>query len=144
MPIITPITRSERHLMRKAIHKPRDKNHVRRLNAMLMLHRGCRVSDIARTLCCARSSVGRWINWFTLSGVEGLKFLPAERARRLPFEHICTLLRELIKLSPGDFGYQRSHWGTELLAIKTNEITEGQLHAGTVRHWLPLASLFPR
>lgn len=70
----------------------------------LMLHRGERVSDIARTLCCARSSIGRWINWFTLSGVEGLKLLPARRSRRWSFEHICTLLRELIKHSPGDFG----------------------------------------
>ncbi|ELO91702.1 transposase insP for IS630, partial [Salmonella enterica subsp. enterica serovar Enteritidis str. 50-5646] len=34
------------------------------------------------------------------------------------FEHICTLLRELVKHSPGDFGYQRSRWSTELLAIK--------------------------
>ncbi|MBF7839432.1 helix-turn-helix domain-containing protein, partial [Klebsiella pneumoniae] len=42
------------------IHKTRDKNHARRLTAMLMLHRGERVSDVARTLCCARSSVGRW------------------------------------------------------------------------------------
>ena len=34
---------------------------------MLMLYRGERVSDVARTLCCARLSVG---HWFTLSGVE--------------------------------------------------------------------------
>lgn len=46
---------------------------------MLMLHRGDRVSDVARTLCCARSSIGRCINWFTLSGVEGLKSLPVGR-----------------------------------------------------------------
>lgn len=74
MPIIAPIPRDERRLMQKAIHKTRDKNH-------------------ARTLCCARSFVGRWINWFTLSGVEGLKSLPAGRARRWPFEaylHIVT------------------------------------------------------
>lgn len=108
---------------------------------MLMLHRGDRVSDVARTLCCARSSVGRWINWFTLSGIEGLKSLPAGRTRRWPFEHICTLLRELVKHSPGDFGYQRSRWSTELLAIKINEITGCQLHAGTVRRWLPSAGL---
>ncbi|QTO88787.1 helix-turn-helix domain-containing protein (plasmid) [Klebsiella pneumoniae] len=106
MPIIAPIPRGERRLMQKAIHKTRDKNHARRLTAMLMLHRGERVSDVARTLCCARSSVGRWINWFTHSGIEGLKSLPAGRSRRWPFEHICTLLRELIKHSPGDFGYQ--------------------------------------
>lgn len=76
-----------------------------------------------------------------LSGVEGLKSLPAGRARRWPFEHICTLLRELIKRSPGDFGYQRSRWSTELLAIKIKEITGCQFQAGTVRRWLPTAGL---
>ncbi len=100
MPIITPIPRDERRLMQKTIHKTRDKNHARRLTAMQMLHRGDRVSDVARTLCCARSSVGRWINWFTLSGVEGLQSLPAGRSRRWPFEHICTLLRELVNILP--------------------------------------------
>ncbi|VEA93928.1 Insertion element IS630 uncharacterized 39 kDa protein ISO-IS200 39 kDa protein [Salmonella enterica subsp. houtenae] len=108
---------------------------------MLMLHRGNRVSDVARTLCCARSSVGRWINWFTLSGVAGLKSSPAGRTRRWPFEHIRTLLRELVKHAPGDFGYQRSRWSTERLAIKINEITGCQLHAGTVRRGLPSAGL---
>ncbi|WP_259294329.1 helix-turn-helix domain-containing protein, partial [Klebsiella pneumoniae] len=98
MPIIAPIPRDERRLMQKAIHKTRDKNYARRLTAMLMLHRGERVSHVARTLCCARSSIGRWINWFTLSGAEGLKSLPSGRGRRWPFEHICALLRELVKL----------------------------------------------
>ncbi|MGL9724792.1 MAG: IS630 family transposase, partial [Sodalis sp. (in: enterobacteria)] len=46
MPIITPIPHDERRLMQKAIHKTRDKNYARRLTAMLMLHRGDRVSDI--------------------------------------------------------------------------------------------------
>ncbi|MGU5084030.1 helix-turn-helix domain-containing protein, partial [Escherichia coli] len=122
MTIIAPISRTERRLMQKAIHQTRDKNHARRLTAMLMLHRGDRVSDVARTLCCARSSIGRWINWFALSGAEGLKSLPAGRSRRWPFEYICPLLRELIKHSPGDFGYQRSRWNIKLLAIKINEI----------------------
>ncbi|MFO5855237.1 helix-turn-helix domain-containing protein, partial [Klebsiella pneumoniae] len=54
-------------MRKKAIHITRDKNYARRLTAMLMLHRGERVSHVARTLCCARSSVGRWINWFTLA-----------------------------------------------------------------------------
>ncbi len=136
MPIIAPIPRDERRLMQKAIYKTHDKNYARRLTAMLMLHQGTRVSDVARTLCCARSSVGRWINWFTLSGVEGLESLPAGRSRRWPLEHICTLLSELIKYFPGDFGYQRSRWSTELLAIKINKITGCQLHR---RSYLELA-----
>lgn len=77
--------------MQKTIHKTPDKNHSRRLTAMLMLHRGDNVSYVARTLCCARSSVGRWINWFTLYGMEGLKPLPPSRECRLfisPLKHI--------------------------------------------------------
>jgi len=62
MPIIAPIPRDERRLIQKTIHKTRDKDHARRLTAMLILHRGDKVSDVAKTLCCARSSVGRWIN----------------------------------------------------------------------------------
>nr|WP_255414974.1 helix-turn-helix domain-containing protein [Rahnella sikkimica] len=45
-----------------------------------MLNRGDSVSEVARTLCCARSSVGRWINWFTLYGTDGLKSLPPDAA----------------------------------------------------------------
>jgi transposase len=141
MPIIAPIPRTERRLMQKTIHKTRDKNHARRLTAMLMLHRGSRVTDVARTLCCARSSAGRWINWFTLHGAEGLISLRPGRERRWPFEQICALLVLLVSRSPGDFGYQRSRWSTELLAIKINEITGCKLHPGTVRRWLPSAGL---
>lgn len=141
MPIIAPIPDAERCLMQKTIHKTCDKNHARRLTAMLMLHRGDKISDVAKTLCCARSSLGRWINWFTLYGLEGLKSLPSGRGRRWPFEHICVLLRQLIKHSPEDFGYQRSRWSTELLAIKINEITGCRLHASTVRRWLPSAGV---
>ncbi|MEB5958185.1 IS630 family transposase [Escherichia coli] len=141
MPIIAPIPRNERRPMRKTIHKTRDKNHARRLNAMLMLHDGNRVSHVARTLCCARSSIGRWINWLTQYGLEGLKSLPSGRQRRWPFEQICALLCQLVQRTPGDFGYQRSRWSTELLAIKIREITGCQLHASTVRRWLPAAGL---
>ncbi len=82
MPIIAPIPRNERRQMQKIVHKTPDKNHARWLMALLMLHRGERVCNVARTLCFARSSIGRWIIWFTLSGVEGLKSLPAGRSRR--------------------------------------------------------------
>lgn len=127
--------------MQKTIHKIKDKNHARLLIAMLMLHRGDTVIHVVRTLSCSRSSVGRWINWFTLSDAEGLKSLPSGLGRRWPFEHICALLRELVKHSPGDFGYQRFRWSTELLAIKIRDVTGCLLHASTIRRWLPAAGL---
>lgn len=49
MLIIAPVHRAERRLMQKTIHKTKDKNHARRLTAMLMLHRGDTVSHVAST-----------------------------------------------------------------------------------------------
>lgn len=141
MPIIAPIPRTERCLMLKTIHKTKDKNHARRHTAMLMLHRDDTICHVASTLCCARSSIGRWINWFTLSGTEGLKSLPLGRGRRWSFGHICALVRELIKHSPGGFCYQRSRWSTELLAIKIRDISGCPLHASTIRRWLHATGL---
>lgn len=51
------------------------------------------------------------------------------------------MLRELVKHSPGDFGYHRSRWSTELLAIKIRDVTGCPLHASTIRRWLPAAGL---
>lgn len=62
MPIIAPIPRTERRLIQKTIHKTRDKNHARRLTAMLTLHPGDSIGHVARTLCYARSPIERWIN----------------------------------------------------------------------------------
>ncbi|ETS32038.1 hypothetical protein PTE_01796 [Photorhabdus khanii NC19] len=59
MPIIAPIPRNERRLMQKVVHQTQDKNHARRLMAMFMLHRGDSVTQVAKTLCAARSSVNR-------------------------------------------------------------------------------------
>lgn len=67
MPIIASISRTERRMMQKNVHRTKDKNHARRLTAMLMLHRGDSVSYVARTLCCARSSVG--------DGLTGLRYM---------------------------------------------------------------------
>lgn len=82
MPFIAPIPRDERRLMQKVIHKTHDKNYSRRLTGIRILHRGDDVSDVARPLIGARTSAGRWINWFTLSGVAGLKSLSTRRPRR--------------------------------------------------------------
>lgn len=63
------------------------------------------------------------------------------RGRCWLFENICSLLRQQMKHYPSDFGYQRSRWSTELMAIKIREIIGCHLHASTVRHWLPRVGL---
>lgn len=141
MPIIAPIPRNERRNMQKIIQKTPDKNHARRLIAMLMLHCGDSLSHVAKTLCAARSSVGRWINWFTLSGTEGLKSLPPGRQKKWPAEAMLRMLDLLVQRSPQDFGYLRSRWNTEMLTIEINKLFNSTLHPASLRRWLPGAGI---
>ncbi|HFG5389139.1 TPA: IS630 family transposase [Salmonella enterica subsp. enterica serovar Typhimurium] len=141
MPIIAAIPDEERQLMRKEAQQTHDKNHARRLIAMLMLHQGMTVTDVARLLCAARSSVGRWINWFTLHGVEGLKSLRPGRAPRWPVADILQLLPLLVQRSPKDFGWLRSRWSTELLALVINRLFDVTPHRSTLHRYLRQADM---
>ncbi|BFI52995.1 IS630 family transposase [Yersinia similis] len=141
MSIIAPIPRPERRLMQKAIHKTRDKDYARRLTAMLMLHRGDTVSHTARTLCAARSSVGRWINWFTLFGSEGLQSLPPGRPRQWPVEQIIPTLILLVQQPPQHFGWLRSRWSTTLLSIEIKNLFSISISISTVYRCLCQAGI---
>ncbi|EID7241640.1 IS630 family transposase [Salmonella enterica] len=141
MPIIAAIPDEERQLMRKEAQQTYDKNHARRLIAMLMPHQGMTVTDVARLLCAARSSVGRWINWFTLHGVEGLKSLRPGRAPRWPVADILQLLPLLVQRSPKDFGWLRSRWSTELLVLVINRLFDVTLHRSTLHRYLRQADM---
>lgn len=141
MPIIAAIPDEERQLMRKEAQQTYDKNHARRLIAMLMLNQGMTVTDVARLLCAARSSVGRWINWFTLHGVEGLKSLRPGRAPRWPVADILQLLPLLVQRSPKDFGWLRSRWSTELLVLVINRLFDVTLHRSTLHRYLRQADM---
>lgn len=141
MPIIAAIPDEERQLMCKEAQQTYDKNHARRLIAMLMLHQGMTVTDVARLLCAARSSVGRWINWFTLHGVEGLKSLRPGRAPRWPVADILQLLPLLVQRSPKDFGWLRSRWSTELLVLVINRLFDVTLHRSTLHRYLRQADM---
>ena len=115
----------------------RDKGHARRLMAILLLHEGRTITDVHHLTGAARSTIGRWLRWYRDEGIDALEALPAGRAPVLPIAKIVTLLVLLMQFSPQDFGYQRSRWCTELLAIKINRLTGLNVAASTLRRWLP-------
>ncbi|WP_338659257.1 IS630 family transposase [Pectobacterium araliae] len=141
MPIIAFIPDEERRLMKREAQQTHDKNHARRLMAMLMLHQGMTVTEVARILCAARSSVGRWINLFTLYGVNGLKSLKPGREPQWPVDDILRILPLLVQRSPQDFGWLRSRWSTELLALVVNRLFDISLHPVTLHRYLRQAGL---
>jgi len=140
MAIISPLPRPEspeRQCIHKLIHTTRDKDHARRLMAILLPHEVRTVLDVHLATGTSRSTIGRWFSWYRESGLEGLKFLPAGRPMTLPMAQITALLSLLVQFSPKDFGYQRSRWCTELLAIQINALLGTAVAASTIRRWLP-------
>ncbi len=65
MAILAPLCRAERKRMQKLIQKTNDKYFARRLIAMLMLHQGLPVTQVQHITGAARSSIGRWLGWYT-------------------------------------------------------------------------------
>jgi transposase len=135
--ILTLPDRAERRRIIKKMHKTKDKDHYRRLNAILLLSEGQTVTAVSKQLAAARSSVGRWIDWYTECGIEGLESSTRGRAPTLPFVQIAAVLATLLKLNPQDLGYQRSRWSTELMAIEINRVFKLKVHSSTIRRWLP-------
>lgn len=141
MAILTPICRAERKRMQKLIHKTKDKHFARRIIAMLMLHQGQSITAVHHATGAARSSIGRWLDWYTQCGVDGLKSETPGRPAVLPIDPILLCLSLLIQLCPQDFGYQRSRWSSELLAMVINAQLKLNLAASTIRRLLPKADI---
>lgn len=135
--ILTLPDHDERRRIINKMHRTKDKDLCRRLNAILLLADGHSVSAVSRLIAAARSSINRWVNWYTLFGLEGLESEPRGRKPVLPFAHISGLLQLLIQLSPQELGYQRSRWSTELMALELKRSWRLTLHASTIRRWLP-------
>lgn len=135
--ILTLPDRAERHRIIKKIHKTKDKDHCRRLNAILLLSEGKTVTAVSKLLAAARSSINRWIRWYTECGAEGLESNTRGRERRLPYRQISVVLTTLLAIDPQALGYQRSRWSTELMAIEVNRILKLNVHPSTLRRWLP-------
>ncbi|MCE9785535.1 IS630 family transposase, partial [Shewanella algae] len=141
MAILAPLCRAERKRMQKLIQKTNDKHFARRLMAMLMLHQGLPVTQVQHITGAARSSIGRWLGWYTQCGIDGLKSEKPGRPTVLPINPILLCLSLLIQLCPEDFGYQRSRWSSELLAKVINAQLKLCVAASTIRRLLPEAGI---
>ncbi|MNC63025.1 Replication protein C (RepC) [compost metagenome] len=60
--------------------------------AILLLHESHTITDVHRNTGAARSTIGRWLNWYRDEGVDALASLPAGRTPVLPVAKIVTAL----------------------------------------------------
>jgi transposase len=134
---VLTLTRAVRRRLRKVVQKPIDVDHGRRAHAILLLwESGGHVTWVAETLCAARSSVNRWRSLFEEYGEDGL--VPQRRGRSdyKATDDVLERLLVLVEETPQSYGYVRSRWSSELLAIELARQLKVRVHATTVRRWL--------
>jgi len=134
---IQAMRRSTRRRLQHTVQKSKDKNHVRRALALLRLAAGDTVSEAARSVCAARSTVQSWRGLYEEYGEAGLVPARAGRSAWTVTEPVLEQLRQLLEQTPEDEGYLRATWTSELLAIELARRTGVVIHASTVRRLLP-------
>lgn len=105
--------------------------------ALLMLNAGEALSGVAEVLQASRNSVRHWRRCYEQYGETGLVPEPQGRKESTVTETLCAKLLELVEGLPGQYGYLRSRWTSEMLAEQLYELLGVWIHASTVRRLLP-------
>lgn len=133
--------RSQRRRLERLATKERDAEVRQRYRIVLALDREMTPTEIHRVLGCARSCVYRVGDRFLRDGEFGLR----NRRREVPpvkvTEEYMEHLEELVYQSSRDFGWQRSTWTRELLAIQLESDTGIKLHPTHVGRLLHCAGI---
>lgn len=134
---VIEMRRPVRRRLQRIVQKHQDGNYRRRAMALLRLNERRPLSAVAREVCAARSTVQDWRGRYIQYGEAGL--VP-ERQGRVDYtvnDAVGGRLMALVQSLPGEFGYLRSRWTSQMLAQQLNEEYAVGIHASTVRRLLP-------
>ena len=94
------------------------------------------MSVVADGLAVARSSVYRWARWFESEGIAGLMRRRGGRPVAIVTTTLLESLEALLDETPRTYGYLRTTWSSELLALALREYDAVVIHPSTVRRAL--------
>jgi putative transposase len=109
-----------------------------RAHVLLLLADGWTWATIALLLYTSSSTVARWRARFLEGGLDAVFGVSPPR-RCGPW--VALLVRWVLELAPADFGFARSRWSCEAVAIVLAEGHQVRVSPETVRRWLHQAGL---
>jgi len=114
----------------------RSRLEARRCRIVLLLAEGKSIREICELVDCVRSTAYRTLYQFEEYGMDGLR---DQRTKRKPHKATTEVREQLLNYLdkvPRDFGWQRSSWTLELLALQLARDTNVTLSIGHIRRVL--------
>ena len=124
--------------------KDRDPEIRFRAHILLLLADGSTWATVATLLFCSSRTIDRWVKRFHEEGVDGLAGHKPGRPFRFAASWVATVVEWVTKKAPRDFGFLRSRWCREAVAVLMLELHQVEVSRETVRRWLHRGNLVYR
>ncbi len=115
-----------------------------RSHMLLLLDDGHTWEEVSAVLFCSSRTIDRWVKRFRAEGVEAVAGHKPGRPFRLAAGWMAVAVAWVTSMTPRDFGFHRSRWTCELIALlmlRTHDVPVGR---ETVRRWLHRGGLVYR
>ena len=134
--IVIRLRRGVKRDLKRRMQNCKDAALRTRYNIVLLYAEGKDSEEIASCLGCSTSTAIRVAKRFLAEGEAGLRDRRAENGETKADEDMKAALVELLRVTPQDYGWTRTSWTLELLALTLTELTRTAISASTVRRML--------
>jgi transposase len=115
-----------------------------RAHILLLLNDGHTWATVCTLLFCSSRTIDRWVKRFHTDGVEGLAGHKPGRPFRFAACWIATVVAWVTQKTPRAFGFLRSRWCCEAVALVLLREHQVEVSRETVRRWLHRGNLVYR
>jgi putative transposase len=115
-----------------------------RSHILLLLDDGLPWATVASLLFCSSRTIDRWVKRFAAEGLEGLGGHKPGRPFRFAADWVAVVVGWVTEKAPRDFGFLRSRWCCEAVALLMLSTHDVAVSRETVRRWLRTGGLVYR
>jgi putative transposase len=135
------VTPADRQALLDHYRRSADPNTRQRAHILLLLHAGHPWATISAVLFCSLSTISLWKARYEAEGVDAV--FGRRRGRPQSGVHIWAslVIRWVLTLTPTGFGFARSRWSCEAIAVVLRDDYRAAVGRETVRRWLRGAGL---
>jgi transposase len=135
------LTADDRNTLLERYRRDPDPQVRLRAHILLLLADGHTWATIAAVLFTSPDTIARWKSRFQRGGVGEVLGRPRGRKRSAAWAWVAVVVAWVLTRRPPEFGFARSRWSCEAVAVVLREDYRTPVSRETVRRWLRQAGL---